>query len=150
MIVYKRRKHIFFTYWTLLNIILLAFMGISILRGHRLPGASYLIAINLALIVMQVSHNSLRSLSIQPQQSTVDIEINRWFIITDTYKCKLSELDVTFEKESAGRLGKRNTFKLFIDDEPLVSVVAGYSGWDEGTLIKIVDDINERKKYFEP
>lgn len=146
MVVYRRKKHIFFTYWALFNVLLIFIIGLSVSLGHRLPSASYILGINLVLIVLQASRNSLRSISITPELSAVTIETNRWFFIIDTYKCELPELDVLIEKESAGRLGKRDVFKLFIDNELLVSIASVFSGWSWQTLTKIVEEVNEEKK----
>ncbi|MVT08398.1 hypothetical protein [Chitinophaga tropicalis] len=146
MIVYQRKKRTFFIYWALFNVLLIFIIGLSVSLGHRLPTASYLLGINLVLIVLQASRNSLKSISIIPEQSAVTIETNRWFFIIDTYKCELSELEVLIEKESAGRFGKRDVFKLFIDNELLVSISSVFSGWDWQTLTKIVEDVNEKKK----
>jgi hypothetical protein len=142
MIIHRRKKRIFLTYWVGLNIAIILVMAVAFLVENVLPSASYIIGINVLLIAMTVARNGLKTFKISNDEQEIIIEIERWFFIIDTYKVNKSEVDISLEKESEGRLGKRDVLRIYIDQELLVNVVPGYSGWEKNDLELLVNDFN--------
>lgn len=139
--IFSRSRTVFFNYWIIFNV----FLFVVIILRYFIKGGSslfsFVILINLVLILSRLSTYRLKTLIINKEKSTVSVELDKFLFKKKIILCSLDQTVAGFYREHRARGMMGNVFKIHCKDQLLAEAVPGLSGWSEDNFNAFIHEI---------